>query len=119
MLMVAVHYLNSNRSGELLLRPKHPNSKNENFNLNVVRWWEEYASRIEKLLSSIMEKNGLIASYWNLQIVLSSWKLQRLVPAIRANKLVWKDTKMGMSLLIQVGIAFVAATLNACYNPAY
>ncbi|KAK6228628.1 hypothetical protein SCA6_000968 [Theobroma cacao] len=31
-----------------------------------------------------------------------SWKLQRLVPAIGANKLVWKDNKMGMSLLIQV-----------------
>ncbi|KAK6228639.1 hypothetical protein SCA6_000979 [Theobroma cacao] len=94
MLMVAVHYLNSNRSGsgELLLRPKHPNSENVNFNLNVAHWWEEYAS---------------------------SWKLQRLVPAIGANKLVWEDTKMGMSLLIQVGIAFVAATLNACYNPAY
>ncbi|KAK6228630.1 hypothetical protein SCA6_000970 [Theobroma cacao] len=90
--------------------------------------------RIEKLLSSIMEKNGLISSYWNFQIVLSrclallssmkhiyfrllvkhslqdyfkkgfSWKLQRLVPAIGANKLVWEDTKMGMSLLIQIAV---------------
>ncbi|KAK6228632.1 hypothetical protein SCA6_000972 [Theobroma cacao] len=48
-----------------------------------------------------MEKNGLISSYWNFQIILSSWKLQKLVPAIEANKLVWKDTKMGMSLLIR------------------
>ncbi|KAK6228631.1 hypothetical protein SCA6_000971 [Theobroma cacao] len=48
-----------------------------------------------------------------------NWKLQRLVPGVGANKLVWKDAEMGMLLLIQVGIPLVAAILNACYNPAH